>query len=66
MNDEVTEQDAKRLRTKLREAAFTYFLWNLPQKTPPADIVALAEELAGEGNKMLVAYYHSKGIPNDR
>lgn len=66
MTAELTEQEARRLRTKLRDAAFTFFLWNLPEKTPSADIVALAEELASEGNEMLMAYYHSKGVPNDR
>lgn len=63
MNDEISEQEARHLRKKLRDASFSFFLWNLPEKTPPCDIVQLAEELASHGNKMLVAYWHSKGQP---
>jgi hypothetical protein len=59
------EKEARRLKNKLREAAFSYFLWSLPVRTPPTDVVMLADELATMANRMAVEYFHSKGIPDE-
>lgn len=40
-------------RQKIRAAAFSFFLWSLPERTPGPVVAELADRLAEEAQRML-------------
>lgn len=66
MNDDLEHERRETIahleQRALHARALEFFAFQLHKDTPKEDIDALASELTGTANKMLVVYYHAKGI----